>query len=52
MVLVFLLILIVAILLAFFNRPEESAEPTLQDSKSELKIEKTHELNTQEVYRL
>lgn len=52
MVLVFLLILIVAILLAFLNRPKEPAEPTPQDPISELKIEKTHELNKQEVYRL
>jgi flagellar basal body-associated protein FliL len=52
MVLVFLLILIVAILLAFFNRQKEPAETTPQEPISELKIEETHELNKQEVYKL
>lgn len=52
MVLVFLLILIVAIVLAFLNRSEKPETSTPQEPVSELKVEKTHELNKQEVYRL
>ena len=52
MVLVFLLILIVAILLAFFNRPEEPVKSAPQEPVSELKLDKTIEPGNQEVYRL
>lgn len=50
MVLVFLLILIIAILLAFFNRPSEPEKSKPEKAVSELKIDKENTIN--EVYRL
>ena len=52
MVLVFLVILIIALILAFFNGNQENEKPVQDEPVSELKMEKTNTTNNKEVYRL
>jgi len=52
MVLVFLVILIIALVLAFFNENQEAEKPAQQEPVSELKMDKTNTTSNQEVYRL
>lgn len=52
MVLVFLMILIIAILLAFFNKADEPENKNHEQPTSELRMDKTETINNQEVCRL
>ena len=52
MVLVFILILIIAIVMAFFNETQKPETPAPEEPTSELKMEKTIESSNRGVYRL
>jgi hypothetical protein len=52
MVLVFVLILIIAIILAFFHESQKPETPAPEEPVSELKMDKTIKTSNQKVYRL
>ena len=52
MVLVFVLILIIAIILAFFNESQKPETPVPEEPVGELKLDKTIKTSNQKVYRL